>query len=86
MPGSIGWTSQYLSADPLNPNDPDTSVWYPDVRWKEDSDGETRLFAGQEHPRTHFLGHTITLGAREPIDLRDIWGRRKKRKQRRRRQ
>jgi len=34
-------------------------------------DGETRLFAGQEHPRTHFLGHTITLGAREAIDLRD---------------
>jgi hypothetical protein len=36
-------------------------------------DGETRLFAGQEHPRTHFLGHTITLGAREPIDLRDSY-------------
>jgi hypothetical protein len=34
-------------------------------------DGATRLFAGQEHPRTHFLGHTITLGAREPIDLRE---------------
>lgn len=34
------------------------------------SDG-ARLFAGQEHPRTHFLGHTITLGAREAIDLRD---------------
>jgi len=44
MPGSVGWTSQYLSADPLNPDDPDTSVWYPDVRWKQDSDGETRLF------------------------------------------
>jgi hypothetical protein len=36
-------------------------------------EGETRLFAGQEHPRTHFLGHTITLGAREAIDLRDSY-------------
>jgi hypothetical protein len=27
--------------------------------------GDTVLFAGQEHPRTHFLGHTITLGADE---------------------
>ncbi len=35
--------------------------------------GDTRLFAGQEHPRTHFLGHTITLGAREPIDLRESY-------------
>lgn len=33
----------------------------------------TVLLAGQEHPRTHFLGHTITLGAREPIDLRDSY-------------
>jgi hypothetical protein len=44
MPGSVGWTSQYLSADPLDPSDPDKSVWFPDLRWKEDSDGETRLF------------------------------------------
>lgn len=36
-------------------------------------DGRTRLLAGQEHPRTHFLGHTITLGAREPIDLRESY-------------
>jgi hypothetical protein len=36
-------------------------------------EGRTRLFAGQEHPRTHFLGHTITLGAREPIDRRDAY-------------
>ncbi len=36
-------------------------------------DGETALLAGQEHPRTHFLGHTITLGARESIDLRDTY-------------
>ena len=36
-------------------------------------EGETRLFAGQEHPRTHLLGHTITLGARQAIDLRDTY-------------
>jgi hypothetical protein len=35
--------------------------------------GATRLFAGQEHPRTHFLGHTITLGATEAIDLRESY-------------
>ena len=33
----------------------------------------TLLLAGQEHPRTHFLGHTITLGASQPIDLRDTY-------------
>ena len=35
--------------------------------------GDTLLLAGQEHPRTHFLGHTITLGAEEPIDSRDTY-------------
>ena len=34
---------------------------------------DTRLFSGQEHPRTHLLGHTITLGADEPIDLRETY-------------
>jgi hypothetical protein len=29
-------------------------------------DGGTILAAGQENPRTHFLGHTITLGAAAP--------------------
>ncbi len=29
--------------------------------------GNYILAAGQENPRTHFLGHTITLGATEPI-------------------
>lgn len=33
----------------------------------------TLLLAGQEHPRTHFLGHTITLAADVPIDLRDTY-------------
>jgi hypothetical protein len=31
------------------------------------------LVSGQEHPRTHFLGHTITLGASEPVDRRDSY-------------
>ncbi len=35
--------------------------------------GDTLLISGQEHPRTHFLGHTITLGARSLIDLRDTY-------------
>jgi hypothetical protein len=30
-------------------------------------EGNYILAAGQENPRTHFLGHTITLGAREAI-------------------
>jgi hypothetical protein len=34
-------------------------------------EGNHLLLAGQEHPRTHFLGHTITLGARSLVDLRD---------------
>jgi hypothetical protein len=35
--------------------------------------GDTLLISGQEHPRTHFLGHTITLGADRPVDLRDTY-------------
>jgi hypothetical protein len=35
--------------------------------------GDTLILAGQEHPRTHLLGHTITLGARAPIDLRETY-------------
>jgi hypothetical protein len=34
---------------------------------------ETLLVSGQEHPRTHFLGHTITLGADVAIDRRDTY-------------
>ncbi len=34
---------------------------------------DTLLISGQEHPRTHFLGHTITLGADRPVDLRDTY-------------
>lgn len=34
-------------------------------------EGDHLLLSGQEHPRTHLLGHTITLGARSLVDLRD---------------
>ncbi len=37
-------TNEFLSADPLNPADPDKSKWYPNLRWKTDSDGTQRLF------------------------------------------
>jgi hypothetical protein len=30
----------------------------------------TLLLSGQEHPRTHVFGHTITLGAASPVDRR----------------
>jgi hypothetical protein len=35
--------------------------------------GDTLLLAGQEHPRTHFLGHTISLGAERPVDQRETY-------------
>ena len=35
--------------------------------------GDTLLISGQEHPRTHFLGHTIVLGAEKAIDLRETY-------------
>jgi len=35
--------------------------------------GDTLLLAGQEHPRTHFLGHTITLGTDSLVDRRDTY-------------
>lgn len=35
--------------------------------------GETQLVSGQEHPRTHVLGHTIVLGAEAAIDRRDSY-------------
>lgn len=39
-----GMTFQYLSADPLDPTNPDRSRWYPPLMWKTDSDGVERLF------------------------------------------
>ncbi len=41
---SSGMTSQYLSADPLDPTNPDKNRWYPALMWKTDSDGVERLF------------------------------------------
>ncbi len=42
---SIGYDSPaFLSADPLDPNDPDTSRWWPGLKWKQGSDGQTRLY------------------------------------------
>lgn len=43
-----------------------------------DADAEVLVLAGQEHPRTHFLGHTITLGADQRLDRREdyiVYGR-----------
>jgi hypothetical protein len=37
-------TASFLSADPLDPTDPDKSRWYPGFQWKEDTDGVMRLF------------------------------------------
>ncbi|MGD2108034.1 MAG: hypothetical protein PVI86_01455 [Phycisphaerae bacterium] len=42
--GTVGMTTQYLSADPLNPEDSDKSRWYPAFLLKEDVDGVERLF------------------------------------------
>lgn len=36
-------------------------------------DGTLLLLAGQEHPRTHFLGHTITLGSTQRVDNRETY-------------
>ncbi|MBL8951848.1 MAG: CehA/McbA family metallohydrolase [Myxococcaceae bacterium] len=35
--------------------------------------GDTLLLSGQEHPRTHLFGHTLILGASEPIDVRETY-------------
>lgn len=40
----VGVSGQYLSADPLNPGDPDKSTWYPAFVEKTDADGADRWF------------------------------------------
>lgn len=35
--------------------------------------GQTQIVSGQEHPRTHVLGHTIVLGAEAAIDRRESY-------------
>jgi len=37
-------TDEFLSADPLDPSNPDKDRWYPTLRLKKDSDGLLRLF------------------------------------------
>lgn len=41
---TVYYTSQFLSANPLDPTDPDKSRWFPNVGWKTGKDGVTRLF------------------------------------------
>jgi hypothetical protein len=36
-------------------------------------EGDYWLAAGQENPRTHFLGHTLTLGGKRPINVPDTY-------------
>jgi hypothetical protein len=36
-------------------------------------EGDFWLASGQENPRTHFLGHTLTFGGKKPIDLPDSY-------------
>ena len=36
-------------------------------------DRDVLLLTGQEHPRTHIFGHTISLGASEKVDRRDSY-------------
>jgi hypothetical protein len=38
------YTDEFLSADPLDPLNPDKSRWFPTLRFKTDSDGNQRLF------------------------------------------
>ena len=44
VPGSVGMTNRYYSADPLDPTDPDKTRWYPPLIRKLDADGVERLF------------------------------------------
>lgn len=44
IPGATGTTTQYYSADPLDPAAADRHTWYPALIWKTDSDGVQRLF------------------------------------------
>lgn len=37
-------TAKFLSEDPLNPAAPGDAKWWPDLKWKKDSDGASRLF------------------------------------------
>lgn len=68
VPGNVAWTDQYLSADPLDPTDPDRSRWYPPLLWKQDSDGVERLFPASVWINIYF-GDWDQMGT--PEDLSD---------------
>jgi hypothetical protein len=81
-PDSDAWLAKWMQAEGLhvaNLLQMGTAAQFgvtPQYRYGEEGvfrAGDTLLLSGQEHPRTHFLGHTITLGAAEPIDLRDTY-------------
>lgn len=44
IPGTVGMSYDFYSADPLNPDDPDKSRWYPSFIQKADVDGVLRWF------------------------------------------
>lgn len=52
--GGLGSSAQYLSADPLNPADPDKSTWYPGLIQKMDSDGVMRWFPVNYWPNIYW--------------------------------
>lgn len=41
------WSTQFLSANPLDPTDPDKSRWYPGAKLKAGPDGVERLYPGK---------------------------------------
>ena len=52
---SITYTaSEFYSADPVNPKDPDKSAWYPGLYPKVDEDGAVRLFPAVPNAQTYW--------------------------------
>ncbi len=69
VPGSVGWTHQYYSEDPLNPAAVDgDSRWYPPFMLKKDSDGVERWFPASVWIM-HYFGDWDTNGT--PGDYTD---------------
>jgi hypothetical protein len=48
------YTDEFLSADPLDPSNPDKSTWYPSFGVKIDSDGLDRFFPQKEEIAIHW--------------------------------
>jgi hypothetical protein len=61
-------TAEFLSADPLDPSNPDKSKWYPSLRLKEESNGLQRLFP-QKHEVAIYWADWDQNGT--PLDLVD---------------